>query len=301
MTLPDKVVQEWAQVDGAQVCFLRTGSGPALVLVHGLLGYSFSWRFAMPLLRDRREVFALDMPGSGFSDCGIRLDCRLRSAAQRLLAFMDVLGIMSCDLGGSSYGGAIAIMAAAIAPARIRSLMLVSPANPWSRNGRMRLALLRNPVASAVFPGIARPLRWTHAYFHRRMYGDPARIAADTIGGYRRALARPGVLEHAVGIVQSWKADMQELQAALPKIAHIPTLIIWGSRDRVVDPASADFLRQHIPNAEIAVMEGVGHLPYEECPEEFCRIALDFLDRRRPAASFLKAANSSSGPRREVT
>jgi pimeloyl-ACP methyl ester carboxylesterase len=298
--LPDKVVQEWAQIQGAQVCFRNAGRGPALVLVHGLLGYSFSWRFAIPLLSDGREVFAPDMPGSGFSDCGLH-DCRLGAAADRLLAFMDAVGISSCDLVGSSYGGATAIMAAAIAPAKFRSLILVSPANPWSRNGRRRLALLKNPLASAIFPGMARPLRWMHAYFHRRMYGDARRIAADTIGGYRRALARRGVFEHAVGIVQSWSADMQELQAALPKIAHLPTLIVWGSRDRVVDPASAEFLRLHLPHAEVAVMKGAGHLPYEECPEEFCRIALDFLNRHNPVVSLSRQANPTIGPRREVT
>lgn len=269
-------VQNWTEVEGLRVSFQRAGRGPALVLVHGLLGYAFSWRFAIPLLAGDRQVFALDMPGSGFSDCQVQ-SCRLRSAAKRLVGFLDAIGIASCDLVGSSYGGATTIMAAAIAPERVRSLILVSPANPWSRYGRRRLALLRNPAMAAVFPPIARPLRGLHAYFHRRMYGDPRHIAPDTIAGYSKALARRGVLDHAVRIVRSWREDMQELEESLPKIAAIPTLIVWGSRDRVVDPASAEVLKSHFGNAQIVVIEGAGHLPYEECPEEFCRLVSPFL------------------------
>ena len=223
----------------------------------------------------------MDMPGSGFSDSSVE-DCRLRSAALRLLRFMDAMGIRTCDLMGSSYGGATAIMAAAIAPDRFRSLVLVSPANPWSKNGRRRLALLRNPAVAAVFPSVARPLRGLHAYFHRRMYGDPGRVAPDTIAGYSKALARPGVLDHAFKIVRSWREDMQELQQDLSKIADIPTLIVWGSRDRVVDPASAEALKAYFRNAKSVVIEGAGHLPYEECPEEFCRVVQPFLSAPTP-------------------
>jgi len=274
--VPNKIVQEWADVEGGRVCFERAGSGPALVLVHGLLGYSFSWRFALPLLAQDHEVLALDMPGSGFSDCRVR-DYSLRATAGRLLEFMSAVGVSSCDLVGSSYGGSTAMMAAILAPKRIRSLVLVSPANPWSRIGRKRLGLLRNPLLAAVFPKVARPFRSSHAYFHRRMYGDPRRIAPDTIEGYQRALAQRGVLEHAVRIVRSWHEDMDNLQNSLPVIADLPTLLVWGSKDRVVDPASAELLRNQFRNAETVVIEGAGHLPYEECPEEFSQVVHKFL------------------------
>jgi pimeloyl-ACP methyl ester carboxylesterase len=274
--------EEWAQVGGLKVCFRRMGAGPPMVLVHGLLAYSFSWRFVAPVLAKQREIFALDMPGSGFSDCSPELDFRIRSAAQRLLGFMDAVGIPSCDLVGTSYGGATAIMAAALAPKRVRTLILVSPANPWSRIGRKRLAFLKNPIAASLFPKISRPLR-IHGYFVRRMFGDPSRIAPDTIDGYGRALARRGVLEHAVQIIRTWREDMQELKDSLPGIADIPTLLVWGSKDRVVDPASAAFLARSLPRAQIAIVEGAGHLPYEEVPEEFSRLVLDFLARHSPA------------------
>jgi pimeloyl-ACP methyl ester carboxylesterase len=269
---------KWTQVDGLRVRFAHAGTGPALVLVHGLLGYSFSWRQVIPSFAPQFEVFAPDMPGSGFSDCDPTLDCRLSSAAKRLLGFLDAVGVGSCDLIGSSYGGATALRLAALAPSRVRRLVLVSPANPWSRIGRIRLALLQNRMVAAVFPSLARPMRPLHDHFFRRMWGDPSRITPDIYRGYFAVIRRVGVLEHAAKLVQTWKADMQELEAALPQLSKIPTLLVWGDKDRTVDPASAEPLQQHFQSAQIAIIEGAGHLPYEECPEEFTRIVTDFLN-----------------------
>ena len=271
------------RVDGLNIRFAHAGRGPALVLVHGLLGYSFSWRQVIPRFAEQFEVFAPDMAGAGFSDCDPTLDCRLSSAARRLLRFFDAAGITSCDLVGSSYGGATAMMLAALAPSRVGRLVLVSPANPWSRIGQTRLALLRNPLIAATFPKAVRPLRPLHDFFFRRMWGDPSRITPEMYAGYSAPLRRRGNFEHAVKIVQTWDPDMQELRAALPRISHVPTLLLWGSKDRTVDPASAEPLRQRFHSAQAAVIDGAGHLPYEECPEQFIRLVLDFLQSRTAA------------------
>ena len=99
------------------------------MLVHGLLGYSFSWRHALPVLSEKATVYAVDMLGVGFSDRPPNLDCRFRAHAERLLAFLDGVGITSCDLLGTSHGGAVVMMAAALAPERVRRLILVAPVN----------------------------------------------------------------------------------------------------------------------------------------------------------------------------
>src|SRR5258707_12218218 len=103
----------WMDIDGARMRYLRAGSGPALILLHGLLGYSFSWRYTMPALAPYATVYAPDMLGAGFSDRPARLDYSLRGMAQRLLRFNSGPGISSFDLLGTSHGGAVAMMAAA--------------------------------------------------------------------------------------------------------------------------------------------------------------------------------------------
>ena len=280
-SVPPGIFENSLQADGLQIRFWRAGSGPAVVLVHGLLGYSFSWRGVIPILASERAVFVPDMPGAGFSECRTGLDFRLTGAARRLLAFMDVAGIGSCDLVGSSYGGSTAVMLAGLAPSRIRSLVLVSPANPWSRIGRKRLAVLRNALVALLFPTLARAAHPMHRYLVRRMWGDPGLVSKETLDGYIRPLVRAGVFEHAGKIVQTWHADMKDLESTLPKIAGIPTLLVWGSKDRVVDLRSAAIMAERLPGARIAVMKGAGHLPYEENPEEFSRIVREFLGEAR--------------------
>jgi pimeloyl-ACP methyl ester carboxylesterase len=231
------------------------------------------------------------MPGSGFSDCDGSLDCGVKAAAERLSRFLDSVGVQSCDLLGSSYGGTTALMFAAMESTRVRTLTVVSPANPWSNIGRKRLALLNTPVIGTAFPPLARVFRPVHRYFVRRMYGDASLVTRETLKGYGRPLGRPGLFEHAVKIARAWRLSMSELEAALPALASTPVLLIWGSKDRLVEAASAERLKSHLPHSTLKVMMGSGHLPYEEHPEEFCRIVQEFLMKHQP----------SQGARQEVT
>ena len=273
--------ERWVVLDGARgdarMRYLRAGSGPALLLVHGLLGYSFSWRFAIPALARHATVYAIDLLGTGFSDRPPGLDCSLEASAQRLVRFMDKTGLAFCDLLGTSHGGALAMLAAALAPDRIRRLILVDPVNPWSARGRWLTIFLSNPLIAPLFAKLAPQARSLHAYFHCRMFGDPRRIPPDSLEGYLKPMRTPGSYEYALAVTRSWSRDLRELESALPRIAHIPALLIWGSLDTAVDPASAAQLQQCFRDCRLAMLDGVGHLPYEEAPEEFNRVVVDFL------------------------
>jgi pimeloyl-ACP methyl ester carboxylesterase len=272
------VVQErWITLDGARMRYLCAGSGPALLLVHGLLGYSFSWRFTIPALAQHATVYAVDLMGTGFSDRPPDLDCSFRASAQRLLRFMDATGIASCDLLGTSHGGAVSMMLAALASKRIRRLILVDPVNPWSAHGKHLSVLLSNPVVAPMFLTLAPRVRILDEFYHRRMFGDPRRIPPDSLEGYRKPMRIPGSYEYGLAVLRSWNRDLKELESVLPRIADIPTLLIWGTLDTAVDPASAQQLKQRLHDFRLLMFEGVGHLPYEEVPEEFNRAVTAFL------------------------
>src|SRR5579863_3508434 len=102
----------WMDFDGARMRYLRAGSGPPLILLHGLLAYSFSWRYVMPALAPYATVYAPDMLGAGFSDRPA-IDHSMRATARRVLRFADTLGLSSFDLLGTSRGGAVAMCTAA--------------------------------------------------------------------------------------------------------------------------------------------------------------------------------------------
>jgi len=271
------IQDHWITLDGARMRYLRDGRGPAFVLVHGLLGYSFSWRYAIPVFAQRATVHAVDMLGVGFSDRPIGLDCCLQASAERLLRFLDAAAIDSCDLLGTSHGGAISMMAASLAPDRIRHLILVAPVNPWSLFGKSTAEFLTRPWVKPVFLGMAPFLEVIHGYLLRRLFGDPKRIRPGTLKGYSAPFSMPGAFRYGISVLNTWEQDLQKLEAALPRIAHIPTLILWGSLDNAVDPASAYKLSQQFRNCQVRMFEGVGHLPYEEVPDEFNRAVVDFL------------------------
>jgi len=272
----------WMDIDGARMRYLRAGSGPALILLHGLLGYSFSWRYTMPALAPYATVYAPDMLGAGFSDRPARLDYSLRGMAQRLLRFISGLGISSFDLLGTSHGGAVAMMAAAEcvdgnSGPHLRRLVLVAPVNPYSAHGQWLAPFVGSRFGSASFRLLAARMRFLYPYWHARMYGDRSRIPPGTLEGYMAPLAIPGLFEHALSIVRTWTRDLRELEETLPKLASIPTLLVWGSKDSAVYASSAASLAKYFPNSKTIIFPGIGHLPYEECPEEFNRALIEFL------------------------
>lgn len=270
--------EHWAELDGYRLRFLHGGSGPPLLLIHGLLGYSFSWRFNLPTLAERATVFAPDLLGTGFSQRVPDLDCSMSAIAGRLLRFVQGQGIESFDLLGTSHGGAIAMMMAAQAPTSVHRLILVDSAHPWSHPRPLLMKLLRHPAGASLFRLVAPYLKRTHSHYLRRMYGDPRRIPPGTLEGYMAPLSTRGAYDYALSIVGCWWADMRKLEAALPRLVNIPTLLLWGSRDHVISLHSVAPLQQHFRNARLLVLEGAGHLPYEELPDEFNRALLDFLE-----------------------
>ncbi len=267
------------EVDGLEWRYRFAGTGSALLLVHGLLGHSFSWRNSIPALARRASVYAVDLPGSGYSAAPIHGDDSLPATAQRLLRFLDAMNISQCDILGSSYGGAVALMAAGLAPQRFRSLLLAAPVNPWSAHGKLFAPLVSNPLVAPVLLRALPHLTMLHEFYFRRLFGDTRRIPPGTLAGYIGPLLRRGTLRHTMRVLQSWNRDLEELRAILPRITHIPMLLLWGSVDAAVDPASGRELKKHFNHCQLLTFEGIGHLPYEEAPEEFSRAIAEFLQR----------------------
>jgi pimeloyl-ACP methyl ester carboxylesterase len=171
------------------------------------------------------------------------------------------------------------MMAASLAPNRIRRLILVAPVNPWSTRGKHIAAFLSNRAVTPIFLRIAPHLRPLHGYFLRRLYGDPRRIRPGTLEGYSTPFSLPGAFTYGLGILRTWDRDLEQLRAALPRIAHVPALLLWGAEDAAVQPSSAGPLSRQFHNCRVQMFEGVGHLPYEEVPEEFNAAVAEFLRR----------------------
>jgi pimeloyl-ACP methyl ester carboxylesterase len=280
-----RIEQHTIELADGRMRYLKAGSGPALILIHGLMGYSFSWRFNIPALAPHATVYAVDNLGAGLSIANEGIDCTVRATADRILEFAAALGIREFDLLGTSHGGGVAIVVAAVCAEtwaqqkhrRLQRLILVAPVNPWSLHGKRLAPLLGSRFGSVLFQNTIARWRFLDPLWLRRMFGDESKIPPDSLDGYRIPVLNNRAMRHGARIAKNWTSDLAELEVALPKIREYSTLLIWGTKDRAVNFQSAEPLRRNFRNARLVALEGVGHLPYEEAPEAFNHELVDFL------------------------
>jgi pimeloyl-ACP methyl ester carboxylesterase len=199
------------------------------------------------------------------------------------LEFINRLGLSEFDLLGTSRGGAVAMCLAAEcvggAGPRIAKLVLACPVNPYSPHGKRLAPFFATRVGQAIFHLSMGTVcsRFSYPYIHGRLYADRSKIPPGSLQGYIAPLAMPGLFDHALSIVQTWTADLKELEALLPRLRETPTLLMWGEKDPAVYVSSLEPLARHFANVKKVVFPEIGHLPYEECAEDFNRELIRFL------------------------
>lgn len=264
------------EVAGARVHYLRAGEGTPLLLIHGIIGSAANWQWNIPALAEHRTVYALDLLGMGQSERVPGLPTSLEDTARRVLETMDVLGVARADIAAVSHGGSVAMMVAALAPERVRSLILFAPANPYSTSADWIVRFYSSWVG-ALAAGLASRLpRWVQQIALGRMFGDRSRIPEGSLDGFREPLRVPGTIPHVLGMARSWFADLEKLRLALPRVAKTPTLLIWGDRDRAVSLESARRLEREL-GADLVVVPGGGHLVFEEFAQEANELMVRWL------------------------
>jgi 4,5:9,10-diseco-3-hydroxy-5,9,17-trioxoandrosta-1(10),2-diene-4-oate hydrolase len=282
----------FVDVLGTRLHYLHAGSGRPMLIIHGLVGSSLNWRKNIGELAKNASVYAIDLANVGKSDRVADLDPGLEATAARVAATMEALGLDHADVAGHSHGGAVALMLAARHPELVRSLILFAPANPFCAlpGPVVRFySSLPGRVLAKCAPYLPRPIQ---VIALGRMYGDPARIGEGCMKGYIDGLRLPGTINHILAIVRGWFADMAALKIALPLVRNVPTLIIWGDRDRAMSVESGVRLKQEMTACELSVIPGGGHVVFEEWPDETNRLMVDWLGRDL-ASTPLPASDSS--------
>jgi pimeloyl-ACP methyl ester carboxylesterase len=174
---------------------------------------------------------------------------------------------------------------------RIRRLVLVSPINPWSRHGKVLTRLLATTLGGMYVVHVQPRMRIISKRYFTALYGDPKRIAPGAFEAYAAGMEPPGSFEHLARILRSWHDDLSAVGEALPDISGLPTLLLWGSRDRAVYPSSIHQLQRHLKNSALVMFPGAGHMPYEEVPHEFNTVLCDFLLHNVPRTQLEIAAD----------
>jgi 4,5:9,10-diseco-3-hydroxy-5,9,17-trioxoandrosta-1(10),2-diene-4-oate hydrolase len=277
-----RIENAFVLVDGAKVHYQRAGSGRPLLLLHGLVGSAKNWRQNISFLSRHSTVYAIDLFNMGESDRVPGLDAGLEATADRLAAYMNAVGLEEADIAAHSHGGSVAMMLAARHPERVGRLILFAPANPFCDLGHQLIRFYQTRFGMWLARRIPSLPRMLKATALSRMYGDPSRVSVDALDGYTQGLHIPGTMDHVLQIVQRWFVDMGLLRSALTRLAAKPTLLIWGDRDRAVGLNSARELQRTLPQSQLLVLPGVGHIAFEEMPEVCNQAMHDWLSNPSP-------------------
>ncbi len=278
-----RIERNFLPVGQTRLHYLKAGTGRPLLLLHGLVGSARNWTRNILDLAEHATVYALDLPNMGESDRDHHFEASLEAIADRVVAFMDAIGLKTADVAGHSHGGAVAMMLAARHPERIGKLILFAPANPYCSLGHQLIDFYRSRFGlwlAHQIPWVPRFVKWIAL---RRMYGDPRRLSGDVLDGYIQGLAVPGTIDHILRILHGWEAGMERLRLVLARLADKPILMIWGDRDHTVGLSSADPLMETFRSSSLVVIPGVGHIPFQEMPDSCNRAMLKWLSSTKSA------------------
>jgi pimeloyl-ACP methyl ester carboxylesterase len=262
-------------VGGTPVNVVDVGEGSPIVWVHGLGGSWQNWLEQLPVFAPEHRCVALDLPGFGASPMPPER-ISIPEYGRLLAELMDALEIDPAVVVGNSMGGFIAAELAIQFAARVDKLVLVSAAGLSSE------ALHRRPLLTSARLGrygaawvgaksdelTRRPrarqlLAWSVMKYPHRL---PAALVAEQV----RGTGKPGFID-ALDALMSYR-----IRERIPEIS-VPTLIVWGTDDRLVPVRDADEFERQIPDARKVIFEDTGHVPMLERPEAFNDVLGDFL------------------------
>lgn len=251
---------EYRIIDGVRLRLRDSGprDGEAVIMLHGFGASLETWEKWAEALSARYRVIRFDLPGFGLTGPDPTGDYTDARSMQVLAGLMGQLGIDHASLIGNSLGGRIAWNFAAMFPERVNKLVLVSPdgfASPGFDYG----------VAPEV-PLIMRALPYTAPRSMLKAnlaaaYGNPAALSEADVTRYHDLMLAPGV-RRAI-LERMGQVVLREPGPTLARI-QAPTLLVWGERDGMIPISNAEDYLRFLPNATLARLPGLGHVPFEE-------------------------------------
>ena len=269
-----RVERKTVTVDGRTWPYLEGGdpSKPTLVMVHGFGADKDHWTFYAPWLTKDYRLIAPDLPGFGENDRDGELPFDVGSQAARLKGFLDALGIDRPHLGGNSMGGWIALRFAIDYPRALRTLTLMNNAGILGADESelQKLAANRdyNPLVIANLEDADRLI----AFVVRKPTYVPARLKPVI---YADALKHRDLLDKIFWAIAD-EMEQQPLNDELHKVT-VPTLIIWGRHDKLIDVSCVAVLEAGIAGSQSHIFEHVAHVPMIEDPKATAAVMKAFL------------------------
>ena len=283
---PDLELKE-LKLHGHQVAYRAAGSGPVLVLVHGITSTSETWERVMPTLAKRFTVIAPDLLGHGGS-AKPRGDYSLGAYASGVRDMLIALGHERATFVGHSLGGGVAMQLAYQFPERCERLVLVDSGGLGSEvNLLLRMATL--PGSEFVLPllaservlGAGRGVGRLFGRFGLHFRTDLAEMARGHASLAERD-ARAAFV-HTLRTIVDPLGQRVNANDRLYLAEEVPFLVIWGERDSIIPVEHAHEVHRRVPTSRLEIFEKAGHFPHVDEPQRFIEVLTEFLDETRAA------------------
>jgi pimeloyl-ACP methyl ester carboxylesterase len=273
--VPEKPVEElkprWAQppsmfigAGGMQVHIRDEGprDDPSpIVLLHGTGSSLYAWDGWTAALKGKRRVIRYDMAGFGLTGPSPDGIYNVGRDVELLVAVLDKLQVQRCIVGGNSLGGTVAWRAALAHPERVDKLILVNSGGygTYPKSSPIGMMLLELPGISWLMQNMLPRFLVEQGY--RNIFGDPNKVTREMIDRAIDLTQREG---NRRALIQRMRQRAPSHQSRRIPELTLPTLIIWGGRDRLIPPSDAERFHREIAGSTLTVFEDLGHAPEEE-------------------------------------
>jgi pimeloyl-ACP methyl ester carboxylesterase len=282
----DEFLLSHVGIHGNDVAYRRAGKGPVLLLLHGIAGSSETWVPVMRLLQSDYTVLAPDFLGHGGS-AKPPGDYSLGNQAAGIRDLLDALELERATVIGQSYGGGVAMQFAYQFPERCERLILVD-AGGLGREVSWVLRLVTLPGAEYLLPILfSRPIRECGDTMIRFLQDRGIRYPSATeVWRSFASLTEPANRSAFVRTMRAVIDPGGQAVSAVDRLyltGNMPTLIVWGGKDKIIPLSHAYQAHEAIPNSRLEIIDGAGHFPHVEEPFRFVEIVLDFLHSTDPS------------------
>jgi pimeloyl-ACP methyl ester carboxylesterase len=271
------------QTKGAKISTLTMGEGPDVLLIHGLGGAKSSFFDTAAALSDRYRVHALDLPGFGSSSKPARAPYTARYFADRVVDVMDELGIGRAHLVGNSMGGRVSIEVGLRHPNRVGGLALLCPAVAFVKRGYHPIVRMLRPefgfLPHKLTRGMVESSFWS-------LFCDPDAIdpsmADIVVEEFQRIYGTAGARIAFFAAARNIYLDRPFGRGGFyPRLSELaaPSLFVWGSHDTLIPAGFRHHVERWLPRAEQMVIDGCGHVPQVERPEQVIGMLQRFFSR----------------------
>lgn len=285
--MPKHIDVQYVTIHGHRRAFVKTGSGPVLLLLHGLGCDHTTWEPVIAALARRYTVIAPDMLGHGRSDKP-RADYSVGGYANGMRDLLTVLGIDRVTVVGHSFGGGVAMQFAYQFPERTERLVLVGTGGLGPEVAMAIRAItlpgFEQAMKVAMLPGLRHAAG--AAMKSLAATGIPHTRDLDEVAAIYDSFKDPkarAAIRHVVRAVVDWKGQMVTMADRAYLTQAMPMCIIWGADDDVIPVSHAERARGLAPDATVEVISNAGHFPHKDHPQRFVKLLNDFVRSTQPA------------------